>query len=264
MRIALAQIASTSTPATNLELVETEARKAAEAGARLVVFPEAAMCRFGVPLGPVAEPLDGPWAGAVREIARGLGVTLVAGMFTPAEDGRVRNTLLVTGPQAEASYHKVHLYDAFGFAESDTVSPGDQAVTVTVEGTTVGLATCYDVRFPRLFQTLAERGADLIALPTSWGAGPGKRGQWETLVRARALDSGTFVAGCDQADPTTAGQETGDGPTGIGASLVAGPLGQVLGQLEAEPGLLITDIDPSEAPKARAATGVLNNRRAIA
>lgn len=261
MRIALAQIASTSSPAHNLGLVETQARKAADAGARLVVFPEATMCRFGVPLAPVAEPLDGPWAGEVRRVARELGVTLVVGMFTPCEDGRVRNTLLAAGPDTAAGYHKIHLYDAFGFAESDTVAPGDQAVTVTVDGTTVGLATCYDVRFPALFQALAERGAELIALPASWAAGPGKRDQWETLVRARALDSGTFVAACDQADPTSVGREAGEAPTGVGASLVAGPVGQVLGRLDAAPDLLLTDLDPAEAPKARAATGALHNRR---
>ncbi|HEV7469704.1 MAG TPA: nitrilase-related carbon-nitrogen hydrolase, partial [Pseudonocardia sp.] len=120
MRIALAQIVSTSEPEANLGLVTDQVRAAAEQGARLVVFPEATMCCFGVKLGPVAEPLDGPWATDVRAIAEDAGVTVVAGMFTPSPDGRVRNTLLATGGGVEAAYDKIHLFDAFGFAESDT------------------------------------------------------------------------------------------------------------------------------------------------
>lgn len=263
MRIALAQIAATTEPDANLDQVRARTAEAAAAGARLVVFPEATMCRFGVPLAPVAQPLDGPWAGAVREIAASARVTVVAGMFTPADSGRVHNTLLVTGGGVEASYDKIHLYDAFGFAESATVAPGTAPAIVAVDGTTVGLSTCYDVRFPALFQELADRGADLVVLPASWGAGPGKRAQWDVLVRARALDAGVFVAACDQADPTTVGLPAGKAPTGIGASLVAGPYGQVLQQLGAEPGLLVVDVEPEEAGPARVATGVLANRRPL-
>src|SRR3954471_6719226 len=97
MRIALAQIQSGAEPTANLGLVEDYTRRAAEAGARLVLFPEATMCRFGVRLAPVAEPLDGPWADGVRAIADRHGVTVVAGMFCPSDDGRVTNTLLATG-----------------------------------------------------------------------------------------------------------------------------------------------------------------------
>lgn len=261
MRLALAQILSTTDPAKNLAQVEAESRAAAEGGAQLVVFPEATMCRFGVPLDQIAEPLDGPWAEGIRKIARTYGVTLVAGMFTPADSGRVHNTLLVTGPHEETSYNKIHLYDAFGFAESDHVAPGTEPVTIEIDGTTVGLATCYDIRFPTLFQELATRGAGLIVLSASWGAGPGKREQWDLLVQARALDSGAFVAACDQADPTSIGQAAGNAPTGLGASLVAGPRGQVIDQLGPEPGLLVIDIDVTEAEAARTATGVLANRR---
>ena len=99
MRIALAQIQSGTDPAANLELVEDYTRRAADAGARLVLFPEATMCRFGVPLAPVAEPLDGPWADGVRGIAAGAGVTVVAGMFARRPTtGRVTNTLIAAGP----------------------------------------------------------------------------------------------------------------------------------------------------------------------
>lgn len=261
MRIALAQISSTPDPEENLATVVARTRAAAQAGARLVVFPEASMCCFGVPLGPVAQPLDGPWASGVREVAADTGVTVVAGMFTPSGDGRVRNTLLATGGGVQAHYDKIHMFDAFGFAESDTVAPGEQPVTIDVDGTTVGLSTCYDVRFPGLYQLLADRGATVMVVPASWGAGEGKRSQWELLVRARALDTGSFVAACDQADPTTVGREPGRAPSGIGASLVAGPRGEVVANLEAGPDLLVTDVDPEQAGRTREQIPVLANRR---
>ena len=261
MRIALAQVASTADPVHNLGLISDGARSAAAAGARLVVFPEATMCCFGVPLGPVAEPLDGPWAQRVRAIAADAGVTVVAGMFTPADDGRVRNTLLATGGGVEAAYDKIHLFDAFGFAESRTVAPGSKPVSIEVDGVPVGLATCYDLRFPGLFQELAGNGAQVVVVPASWGAGAGKREQWDLLVRARALDSTAFVAACDQADPATVGREPGGAPTGIGASIVAGPLGGVLDQLGSEPGVLVVDLDLAEVEQARRAVPVLANRR---
>jgi len=269
MRIALAQISSTPDPDANLAEVDRLTREAVAAGARLVLFPEATMCRFGVPLGPVAEPLDGPWAGRVRALAAEHGATVAAGMFTPSGDGRVRNTLLVTGGGVDTHYDKIHMFDAFGFAESDTVAAGTEPVTVDLpeadgagtDPVTVGLSTCYDVRFPGLYQRLADAGATVLVVPASWGAGEGKREQWELLVRARALDTGSFVVACDQADPTTVGGEHGRAPTGIGYSLVAGPRGEIVDGLGAEPGLLVVDLDPAVAGQVREQVPVLRNRR---
>ena len=101
----------------------------------------------------------------------------------------------------------------------------------------------------------------MIVVPASWGAGPGKREQWDLLVRARALDSTAFIAACGQADPTTIGREAGKAPTGIGASAVVGPLGAIQDQLGAEPGLLVADLDLDAVKKARAIVPVLANRR---
>ncbi|GAA1913537.1 carbon-nitrogen hydrolase family protein [Streptomyces sodiiphilus] len=262
MRIALSQMLSTGSPERNLAAVTGQTERAAAEGAEVVVFPEAAMARFGIPLGPVAEPLDGPWADSVRAAAEAAGVLVVAGMFTPAEDGRVRNTLLITGQGVDTHYDKIHLFDAFGFAESATVAPGDRVVTAEVSGITCGFATCYDVRFPELFQRLAREGAGLILLPASWGAGEGKTAQWEVLVRARALDSTCWVAACGQADPASAGEAPATrAPTGIGHSMVVSPLGEIRARLGAAPGLLLADIDPGETAGARAAVPVLENRR---
>jgi predicted amidohydrolase len=262
MRIALAQIVAGDDPAANLDRVRELAARAAGDHAELVVFPEATMRCFGRSLVEVAEPLDGPWAGELRKIAMDAGTTVAAGMFTPTDDGRVTNTLLVVGPGVEAHYDKIHLFDAFGFAESDTVAPGHDPLVVEIAGVQVGFATCYDVRFPGLFTTLADRGAQLVCVCASWGAGPGKVDQWELLVRARAVDSTTFIAAVGQADPASIGVERrGTAPTGVGHSAVVGPTGDARRSLGAEPGLLVAEVDPAELVAVRKALPVLANRR---
>jgi predicted amidohydrolase len=262
LRIGLCQLTSSDDPETNLKLIRERVAAAAAGGARVVVFPEATMARFGGSLGPIAEPLDGPWARTVASIAEEHDVLVVAGMFTPTDDGRVRNTALITGLGQHRGYHKIHLYDAFGFRESDTVAPGTEPVTVEVDGIMLGVATCYDVRFPELFRALADAGAAAVLVPTSWGAGDGKLEQWEVLVRARALDSGCWVLACDQADPAaTATEVNRKAPTGIGHSIVADGFGRVHTQLGAGPESVVVDIDPDLAESARTATGILANRR---
>ena len=265
--VAAAQISSGADPAANLEQVAIAVGEAAARGARLVVCPEATMRRFGLPLGPVAEPVDGPWATRLAEIAFEAGVVVVAGMFTPAGDGRVSNTLRAIGPGVDAVYDKIHLYDAFGFRESDTVAAGSEPVLIEVDGVRVGLTTCYDVRFPGLYTTLADRGASVICVAASWGAGPGKVDQWRLLTRARALDSTTYVVAAAQAAPDEAAGTAGKGsargaaPTGVGHSAVVSPLGAPLAELGAGPGVLVVELDLSEVERARASIPVLANRR---
>ncbi len=262
MRIALAQLVASDDPAVNLDQVSDLTARAAAAGADLVVFPEATMRCFGRSLTDIAEPLDGPWANRVREIAAEHEVVVVAGMFTPADAGRVTNTLLVVGPGVDAHYDKIHLFDAFGFAESDTVAPGEELLVVEIGDVSVGLATCYDVRFPGLFTTLADRGAEIICLCASWGAGPGKVEQWQLLSRARALDSTTFIAAVGQADPATVGvTRSGTAPTGVGHSALISPRGEVLQSLGAEPDLLVVDVDAADVEGVRREIPVLANRR---
>ncbi|WP_030411048.1 carbon-nitrogen hydrolase family protein [Streptomyces sp. NRRL S-1448] len=263
MRIALCQMTASTEPKENLAAVQDHVRRAAREGARLAVLPEASMVRFGVPLGPVAEPLDGPWAEGVRAVARETGVTVVVGMFTPAPEGRVANTLLATGPGVEESYDKIHLYDAFGFRESDTVAAGSRVVTIDVEGVRVGLATCYDLRFPELFRAHADAGATVSVLPASWGAGPGKCAQWDLLVRARALDATVWLAAVGQAapDPQADPEVPTKAPTGVGRSALVGPDGTVRAQLGGAPELLVAQLDPEETARVRRAVAVLDNRR---
>ncbi len=281
MRVALAQIRSGSDPSANLELITDHLDRAA-GRADLIVFPEATMSSFAGAAHRAAQPLDGPWATRVRELAAEAGLTVVAGMFTPGA-GRARNTLLVTGA-AETHYDKLHLFDAFGQAESDDIEPGAALASFSLGTHQVGLATCYDVRFPSLFTSLARGGAELIVLPASWASGPGKLHQWRTLVTARAMDSTSFVVAVDQAAvastssatggagstssatgaSSASGEATRHGPaTGIGHSMVVGPSGEVLLELGDEPELAFIDLDLSEVPATRLRLPVLTHTRPL-
>ena len=211
------------------------------------------MVAFETRLAPQAEPLDGPFCDRLRAQARELDVLLVAGVFEPAADGRVHNTLLVTGRGVEASYRKIHLYDAFGSRESDTVAPGSEHVTIDVDGVCVGLATCYDLRFAEQFTALGRAGAQLVVVPASWGEGPGKAEQWDLLTRARAMDAQAFLLASDQAWQPSRGSD----PLGVGRSCLVDPLGVVRARLGHETGLLVAEIDPGAVAPIRARVPIL-------
>ncbi len=153
-------------------------------GADLVVLPEAFARDFGEPgseLAPHAEPLDGPFATEVARVAAERRTTVVAGMFEQAGE-RPFNTLVVRGARS-ADYRKIHLYDSFGYQESAVLSAGAiEPVVLELEGFTVGIMTCYDVRFPELARRLVEAGADLLVVPAAWVAGPRKVAHWTTLA----------------------------------------------------------------------------------
>ena len=261
MKIALLQIAAGSDKMENLAAIEPLVRDVAAQGATLIVLPEAASQAFGQGrLDTQAEELDGPFATGLKKLSDELRVTIVAGMFRPADtntvDGkelnRVYNTALITGGGVHKGYDKIHTYDAFNYKESDTVRAGDELVTFVHDGVTVGVATCFDIRFPEQFQALAQRGAKVVVVPTSWADGPGKVEQWRILTTARALDAGVFIAAADQARPdfeTKAGEPSG--PTGAGHSVVVDPLGTRLAEAGYGPETLVVEIDPSDADEAR-------------
>ena len=201
------------------------------------------MRRFGRSLADVAEPLDGPWASRLAEIAEQHGVVVVAGMFTPADDGRVTNTLRVVGPGVDAHYDKIHLFDAFGFAESDTVAPGTEPLVIRLGDLGRRFRHLLRHPLPRAVHQTGRTGAQLICVPASWGAGPGKIEQWQLLIRARALDSTSYLAAAGQADPTTVGQSTGSAPTGVGSQRGGGAgRHRASASLGAEPGRLLVDM----------------------
>lgn len=253
LTVAAAQFASCPDKAANLDAIEALTARAADAGADLVVFPEAAMVPFGEVLADAAEPLDGRFADRVRAIAEASGVAVVLGMFEPSGDGRVFNTLLATGRGVEAAYRKIHLFDAFGSRESDTVAPGSELVTFRLGGVEVGLATCFDLRFADQFTALGRAGAELVCVPASWGDGPGKAEQWDLLTRARATDAQAWLVACDQAWVPPRGTD----PLGLGRSCAVDPLGRVRARLGHEPGLLVQAADVAEVRAVRERVPVL-------
>lgn len=247
VRVAAVQLASGSDPQANLDKLTCWVQRAAAAGAQLVVLPEATMACVGTRPADVAEPLDGPFATAIRALAGRLRVTVVVGMYEPADDGRTYNTLLVTGPETDAAYRKIHLFDAFGARESEHIAPGRDLVVVDCAGITVGLATCYDIRFADQFTALGRAGAELVVLPASWGDGPGKSEQWDLLTRTRAMDAQAWLLAAGQAwVPPRAAL-----PLGIGRSVLADPFGRVTARLGHEPGLLVAEVDTATVRRVR-------------
>ena len=261
MRVALCQLPVSPDPGINLDRVREALAGAAERGADLAVFPEATQARFGSALPAIAEPLDGPFGSGLAQAARGTGVALVAGVFEPAPDGRVYNTVVAYDAAGArvAAYRKIHLYDALGEQESAVVAPGAQPVVVDLCGVRVGIMTCYDVRFPELARALAVRGAELIVLPAAWATGLFKEEHWVTLVRARAIENTVWVAAAGQvpdhsAPPTRA-------PTGVGRSMMVDPMGTVRADLGPFPGLAVADLDSALTKQVRAVLPCLENRR---
>ena len=240
MRIALAQFDPVADTAANAEKLVGMAREAADAGARLLLAPEGALVRYlDEPSAPAraAQPLDGDFVSALRKASAEFGIAIAAGTFTPDEDtGRVHNTLaILEGGELIASYRKLHLYDAFSFTESETVSPGvEPPPVIELDGLRIGLATCYDLRFPELFRVLRTRGADVLALASAWVSGPGKEEHWLTLLRARAIENTAYVVAADQVGPHGIGRTAAFDPFGL-PLLDLGTARDAIGYVEVRP-----------------------------
>ncbi|TWH02643.1 putative amidohydrolase [Nocardioides sp. J9] len=256
LRIALVQAASALEPEANRATLAELAGRTADTD--LMVFPEAFARDFGEAGSDVsafAEPLDGPFASAVSAAATDAGTTVVAGMFEQGPDPeRPWNTLVVRGG-AEASYRKVHLYDSFGYRESDRLTAGAvEPVVVEVAGWKVGLMTCYDLRFPELARALVDRGAEVIAVPAAWVAGPRKVHHWRTLLTARAIENTVYVAAVGQPAPRYCGH-----------SMVVDPFGEVVAEggpgSPDEPEVVRTTADRAVLEEARKVNPSLRNRR---
>jgi predicted amidohydrolase len=261
MRVALCQLPVSPDPTINLGRVRAALADAAGRGADLAVFPEATQARFGSDLRALAEPLDGPFGSGLAGAAREHGVALVAGVFEPSTDGRVYNTAVTYDSTGDlvAAYRKIHLFDSLGERESAVVAPGSQPVVTDVAGVKIGLATCYDIRFPELTRTLVARGAELIVLPAAWAAGLFKEDHWVTLVRARAIENTVWVAAAGQVpDPDSPPTRA---PTGIGRSMLVDPLGTVRTDLGPTAGVGVADLDSAVTARVRAMLPCLEHRR---
>jgi predicted amidohydrolase len=231
---------------------------AASRGARLVVLPEYASY-FADPLGPSfarnAEPLDGEFVDGLAAAAREHAVTVVAGLVERTDEPhKFSNTLVAVGPQGDvvATYRKQHLYDAFGARESEWVVPGDleEPQTFPVDGVTVGLQTCYDLRFPEVTRRLADAGADLVAVPAEWVRGPLKEFHWTTLLAARAIENTLYVAAADH-PPSI----------GVGASAIVDPMGVTLAALGETTGVAVAEVSTARLRAVRERNPALALRR---
>lgn len=251
--VAAAQFSATEDVTENLATAVAVIGKAAREGVQVLALPEAAMCSFTRPLAPIAETVNGAFADGIRLAAIDAKITVAVGMFEPADDDRVYNTTLIVGPEIDTYYRKVHLYDAPGFTESETVAAGDEYVVVQLSDIALGFATCYDVRFAEQFLELGRRGAELVLVGASWADGPGKLEQWNLLTRARASDAQAYLLAAAQA----LRMDYPMGPIGVGRSVLVDPLGGVIKRLDGKPGMLIADIDVAEVASVRQMLPVL-------
>jgi deaminated glutathione amidase len=248
MQVVLVQEASALDPAENRGRLESLVPDDAD----LVVLPEAFAREFGEPgsdLRPYAEPIDGPFVTEVERVAKLRDTTVVAGMFEETVAAPY-NTVVVRG-RAQLDYRKIHLYDSFGYRESDVLAAGPiEPATFDLDGTTVGLMTCYDLRFPELARRLVDAGAEVIVVPAAWVAGPRKVDHWTTLLRARAIENTVFVVGVGQPAQRYSGH-----------SMVVGPMGDVLVEGGDDNEILTVELDPAAVAEARRTNPSLANRR---
>ncbi|WP_223252957.1 nitrilase-related carbon-nitrogen hydrolase [Arthrobacter sp. AFG7.2] len=199
----------------------------------------------------VAEPLNGPVCRDLASIARRHGSALVVGVVeTSDEPGRAYNTLVAFGPDGDrlAFYRKIHLFDAQGFGESTFIKPGPSTAPVVFEhgGVRFGLMTCYDLRFPELARSLADTGAQVLLVCSSWVPGEHKTEQWLALNAARATENSVYVAGVCQAPPMS-----------VGRSVLVDPRGLV----GLEPCVRVVEVSPETVERVRVSFPMFRQRR---
>src|SRR5215207_8464312 len=223
VRAAAIQMNSTEDRDRNLATADRLVRAAAADGATLVVLPEKwTVLGTQQHLAAGAEPLDGPAISWARATARELGVDLVAGSISERAEGeeKLRNTSVHVGPDGEvrAAYRKLHLFDVevdgVVYRESEHEAAGDEVVVTHAGDLEVGMAICYDLRFPELFGELVARGARAFSLPSAFTLAT-TRDHWEVLVRARAIEDQCFVIAANQIGEHMPGKVSG------GRSLIA-------------------------------------------
>lgn len=243
------------------ELVE----EAAGRGARLVVLPEFFNClgHFQNIVGS-AEALDGPTARAMSELASRLEIVLVAGSLCEKSDDPRRgfNTSLTFGPQGDllGCYRKTHLFDVdvpgeVTVTESDWVVPGEEIVCAETPLGKLGLATCYDLRFPELFRLLGQQGMEFLALPSAFAQATG-RVHWEVLLRARAIENQVYLIAADQYGMHTPNF------TSYGCSMIVDPWGTILASAEEKgDAVVLAEIDLGQMAQVRRNLPALRHRR---
>jgi len=270
MRAAAIQLNSTGDKARNVETAERLVRAAAAGGAELVVLPEKwNLLGDAATLQEGAEPLDGPTISAACSWARELGIHLVAGSIAERSDYQEKlfNTSTMIGPDGElaARYRKIHMFDVdvggVAYRESEHEEPGEEIVTAglggALEGVTLGMSVCYDLRFPELYRILAVRGARVITVPSAFTLETGKD-HWDVLLRARAIENQAFVVAPNQ---------IGEAPPhyrSYGRSAILDPWGVIVAQAPDEECFIAADLDLELQDRVRSTLPSLANRRPAA
>lgn len=261
MRAAVLQLTAQDFPAGNVAPVRDAVRVAAAAGAGFVLTPECTNCVSSSRSHQRAVLVDegrDPVVAALRDEAARAGLWVLAGsvlLAEPGGDGRFVNRSILIGPDGgiAARYDKIHLFDVDvsateTYRESAAIRPGDRAVLAPTPFGLLGLTICYDVRFPHLYRALAQAGAQVLCIPAAFSPVTGAA-HWETLVRARAIESGAWVL---------APAQTGQHPVTVGPprrthghALAVAPWGEILGDAGTEPGMLLVDLDLAAVADAR-------------
>jgi len=269
MRVAAIQMTSGAEVAANLAAAADLLGRAAAAGAQFIVLPENFAYLDADEAGRLAITENfgaGPIQAFLAHTARTHGVWLVGGT-TPIrglEDRRAYSASLLYGPDGEckARYDKIHLFDVGvpgaeeSYRESATAIPGVRPVVHAASVGRIGLAVCYDVRFPALFHELGERGMDLLALPAAFTVPTGEA-HWHVLLRARAIESLCYVVAAAQCGEHAGGRRT------YGHSLIVGPWGDVLAECPAGPGFVAAEVDIMRVERLRTRFPALEHRRAL-
>jgi predicted amidohydrolase len=265
LKVAAVQLNSTADTAANMAAADRLTRAAAADGARLIVLPEKwTVLGRDEDLRAGAQTLDGPAISWARELARELRIDLVAGSIVERREGSplLANTSVHVDAHGElrAVYRKLHMFDVEvggrAYRESAVTEPGTEIVpSVTADGVELGLAICYDLRFPELFAALARRGARVLVLPSAFTL-PTTRDHWEILVRARAIENEAFVIAANQVGEHPGGHRSG------GHSLIIDPWGVVLACAADGEGWIAAELDLDRQRDIRAQLPVLAHRRA--
>jgi predicted amidohydrolase len=260
MKVSLVQMNSINDKAANIAQARASIERAvAEESPAWVLLPEQFDWAGGVKGDKArnAETLPGgPAYAMAQELAAKHGIFLHAGSFMERIEGdeRIHNTSVVFDREGceIARYRKIHLFDVtapdgVSYKESATVKPGDLVVTYDCEGVKVGCTICYDLRFPGLFQALADRGAEMIAVPSAFTQQTGKD-HWEVLLRARAIETETYICAAAQTGTFTVNNET---RATYGHSLVADPWGLVVAKASDGVGVVSTRLDMALVKRVR-------------
>lgn len=266
MRVGLCQTRTPATLAAALAHTAPLVREAAAEGAQLIITPEATniLQRDRTKLfAAMRAPEEDECVLGLRALAKELGVHLLIGSaLVLRPDGKSANRSMLIGPDGEvkATYDKLHMFDVDlptgeRHRESLAYEAGDKAVLTEVAGAKVGLTICYDVRFPAVHRALAVGGAEILTVPSAFTKPTGEA-HWHILLRARAIETGSYVLAAAQ------GGVHEDGRGTYGHSLAIAPWGEIIGELDHdEPGVLIADLDLTNVATARAAIPALANAR---